>query len=47
MEILDEINKQYVDQSGRPLINITIKDTLIIEDPFPDIEGMQIPSEIT
>ena len=44
LEILDAINKAYVDKNGRPHQNIRIKHTVIIEDPFDDIPGMSVPS---
>lgn len=33
-ETLDKINQVYVNNNNRPLQNIRIKHTLIIEDPF-------------
>lgn len=44
IESLDKINKAYCDTRGRPYQNIRIKHTLIIEDPFDDIQGMRVPS---
>lgn len=44
LEVLDKINKAYVDEKGKPYQVIRIKHTVIIDDPFDDIEGMKVPS---
>jgi peptidyl-prolyl cis-trans isomerase-like 4 len=44
-EVLDKINKAYVDKDNRPYQNIRIKHTVILDDPFSDPKGLIIPSE--
>ncbi|KAI8387313.1 peptidyl-prolyl cis-trans isomerase-like 4 [Blakeslea trispora] len=44
-DVLDKINNAYCDEKGRPFRDIRIKHTIIIDDPFPDPEGLQIPDE--
>ena len=36
LEVLDAINEAIVDDKGRPLQNIRIRHTIVLEDPFPD-----------
>lgn len=43
LDILDKVNKIYVDKEGRPLANIRIFHTLILDDPIPDPKGLVIP----
>jgi peptidyl-prolyl cis-trans isomerase-like 4 len=43
-DVIEKLNKVYTDKEGRPLQNIRIKHTLILDDPFEDIPGMIIPS---
>ena len=40
-DILDKINDSYVDEANRPYRNIRIIHTIIFNDPFDDLEGMQ------
>lgn len=42
-DALEKINKTHLDSDGRPLLNIRIKHTFILEDPFDD-EDLQFPS---
>ena len=44
-ETLDKINEAYCDEENRPYKNIRILHTIILSDPFDDIEGMIIPSK--
>ena len=44
LDTLDRINNTYCDTEGKPYQNIRIKHTLIIDDPYEDLPGMQIPS---
>lgn len=44
LETLDKINQCYCDESGRPLRDIRIKHTYILEDPFDDPEGLEEPA---
>jgi peptidyl-prolyl cis-trans isomerase-like 4 len=43
LDVLDKLSRIYVDQNNRPLVNIRIFHTLILEDPFEDLEGMRVP----
>jgi peptidyl-prolyl cis-trans isomerase-like 4 len=43
--VLSKINNAYCDDNGRPYQNIRIRHTVILDDPFDDIEGMIIPSK--
>jgi len=43
-DILAKINETFVDKSFRPLIDIRINHTIILDDPFEDPEGMKVPS---
>ncbi|KAI8977375.1 peptidyl-prolyl cis-trans isomerase-like 4 [Mycotypha africana] len=42
-EVLDKINDAFCDEKGRPFRDIRIKHTVILDDPFPDPEGLQVP----
>lgn len=42
-DTLDKINNAYCDQEGRPLKDIRIKHTYILEDPFEDPNGFVEP----
>ena len=39
-DILAKINETFVDKSFRPLIDIRINHTIVLDDPFEDPEGM-------
>merc|ERR1712131_49183 len=43
-DILAKINETFVDKSFRPLIDIRINHTIVLDDPFEDPEGMTVPS---
>ena len=43
-ETLSKINEAYVDKAGRPKVDIRINHTHILDDPFEDPEGLNIPS---
>ncbi|KAH7159036.1 hypothetical protein DER46DRAFT_627442 [Fusarium sp. MPI-SDFR-AT-0072] len=43
-EVLDKINGAIVDEKGYPLIDIRIKHTVILDDPYPDPPGLREPS---
>lgn len=45
LDILEKINNAYCDEKGRPYQNIRIKHTVILDDPFDDLDGMVIPSK--
>lgn len=36
LEVLDAINEAICDDKGRPLQNIRIRHTILLDDPFPD-----------
>ena len=40
-DVLDKINDSYVDETNRPYRNIRIIHTIVFNDPFDDLEGMQ------
>lgn len=44
-DILDKINEAYCDEQGRPFRDIRIKHTVVLDDPFPDPDGLVIPDE--
>ena len=43
-EALDKINEAIVDDKGYPMIDIRIKHTVILDDPYPDPPGLREPS---
>ncbi|OMJ09092.1 Peptidyl-prolyl cis-trans isomerase-like 4 [Smittium culicis] len=45
LDVIEKINEQLVDNSNRPYIDIRIKHTIILDDPFDDIPGLQVPDE--
>jgi len=40
-DVLDKINEAYVDETNRPYRNIRIIHTIVFNDPFDDLDGMQ------
>ncbi|CAG8445196.1 4960_t:CDS:2 [Diversispora eburnea] len=44
-DTLDKINNAYCDETGRPYKDIRIKHTILLDDPFPDPEGLQVPDQ--
>ena len=44
LDILDKINNAYTDKDGRPYQNISVKHTMVIDDPFEDTKGLVEPS---
>ncbi len=44
LDILAKLNHMYLDQKGRPYVNIYIKHTLIVEDPFQNWEVEEVKS---
>ncbi|KAI5817342.1 peptidyl-prolyl cis-trans isomerase-like 4 [Pyronema omphalodes] len=44
-DVLEKINNAFCDEKGRPLKDIRIRHTIVLEDPFPDPEGMVPPPE--
>lgn len=45
LDVLMKMNDAVVNEENRPLQNIRIKHTLILDDPFPDPPGLVIPDE--
>ncbi|KAI8346212.1 cyclophilin-like domain-containing protein [Mortierella sp. GBAus27b] len=45
MDVLEKINAAFTDSNFRPFKDIRIKHTIILEDPFPDPEGLVVPDE--
>ena len=43
-DVLEKINDAYCDDKGRPLKDIRIRHTAILDDPFPDPDGLVEPS---
>ncbi|CCC13416.1 hypothetical protein SMACR_06914 [Sordaria macrospora] len=43
-DVLEKINDAIVDERGHPLVDIRIKHTVILDDPYPDPSGMREPS---
>lgn len=44
-DVLDKINEAYCDEQGRPFRDIRIRHTIILDDPFDDPDGLQVPDE--
>lgn len=43
-EALDKINRSFTDDENRPLRDIRIKHVIVLDDPFPDPQGLLVPS---
>lgn len=44
-DVLEKINKAFVDERGRPLKDIRVRHTVILDDPYDDPEGLVEPAE--
>ena len=44
-DVLDNINDAFVDEKGWPLKDIRIRHTIVLDDPFPDPEGLVEPEK--
>ena len=44
IDVLATINSLYCDGEGRPYQDVRIRHTYILDDPFPDPPGLEIPS---
>ncbi|CAG9327092.1 PPIL4 [Blepharisma stoltei] len=44
LDIVENFNKIYCDDAGRPYRDIRIKHTYILEDPFPDLPNLIVPN---
>ena len=45
LDVLTKINNAYCDNDNRPYQNIRIRHTVILDDPFDDVDGMIIPAK--
>ena len=45
LDALEKINDAFTDEKGRPLKDIRIRHTLILDDPYPDPQGLVEPPE--
>ena len=43
-DALEKINEAIVDEKGYPLIDVRVKHTVILDDPYPDPSGLRTPS---
>ncbi|VUZ51273.1 unnamed protein product [Hymenolepis diminuta] len=43
-EVLSKINDAYCDKESRPYRNIRLHRAIILDDPYPDPEGLEIPT---
>ena len=44
-DVLEQINDAICDEKGRPYQDIRIKHTIILDDPFDDPEGLEVPDK--
>lgn len=44
IDVLEKINDAIVDEKGHPLVDIRIKHTVVLDDPYPDPDGLREPS---
>jgi peptidyl-prolyl cis-trans isomerase-like 4 len=44
-DTLEKINEAFCDEKGRPLVDIRIKHTVILDDPYDDPKGLVEPPE--
>jgi peptidyl-prolyl cis-trans isomerase-like 4 len=44
-DALVKINEAFCDEKGRPMVDIRIKHTVILDDPYPDPAGLIEPPE--
>lgn len=43
-DVLEKINDAIVDDKGHPLVDIRIKHTVVLDDPYPDPTGLREPT---
>jgi len=43
-DVLEKINDAIVDDNGHPLVDIRIRHTVVLDDPYPDPAGLREPS---
>src|SRR5207248_3793993 len=44
-DVLEKINDAFIDDRGRPLKDIRIRHTVVLDDPFDDPAGLVVPPE--
>ncbi|EEH36466.1 RNA binding protein [Paracoccidioides lutzii Pb01] len=44
-DVLEKVNDAFIDDKGRPLKDIRIRHTVILDDPFDDPPGLVVPPE--
>lgn len=44
-DVLEKINESFCDEKGRPLVDIRIKHSVILDDPYDDPAGLVEPPE--
>ncbi|RAO67174.1 uncharacterized protein BHQ10_003186 [Talaromyces amestolkiae] len=44
-DVLEKINEAFIDDNGRPLKDIRIRHTAILDDPYDDPPGLEVPPE--
>ncbi|KAI0153155.1 cyclophilin-like protein [Xylariaceae sp. FL1272] len=44
-DALESINTAIVDKDGHPLVDIRIKHTIVLDDPYPDPAGLREPAQ--
>ncbi|KAB8228126.1 cyclophilin-like domain-containing protein [Aspergillus alliaceus] len=44
-DVLEKVNEAFIDDRGRPLKDIRIRHTVILDDPFKDPPGLVAPAE--
>jgi peptidyl-prolyl cis-trans isomerase-like 4 len=44
-DVLEKINGAFIDDQGRPLKDIRIRHTVILDDPYDDPPGLVVPAE--
>eukprot|EP01039_Chlorochromonas_danica_P013283 gene13283-15346_t len=45
LEVLEALNNLFVDNEGRPYQDVRIRHTYVLDDPFPDPDGLLVPPE--
>ncbi|KAJ1326217.1 peptidyl-prolyl cis-trans isomerase-like 4 [Microdochium nivale] len=44
-DVLEKINNAIIDKDGHPLVDIRIKHTVVLDDPYDDPSGLREPSQ--
>lgn len=44
-DVLEKINEAFTDEKGRPLKDVRIRHTVVLDDPYPDPPGFVEPTE--